>query len=717
MPAHLHLAAAPLAAAILSTVAIAQGPTWIRNPLNGREYALTAPATWTDAEATAVGLGGHLATIRDADERDWIRREFGTGENLWIGLNDAAVEGTFAWSSGEPVTFTDWCPGEPNGGVPGRPDEDHVHLAAFPPTCIGGWNDAPNARLYRGIVERAAAWSPFVARGVTRIYGASDAAAWVVRQGDIEVFDGRVLRPTGLNAAAWPTAWLTADRRRLCLFGGTEAAMVFEDGRVVRAPLPFAGTLMRDPSGPVVWTSTITWVPGSDTLGHADVARLLPDGRWATGRRFTRDPVLPGGIGPLGDARGEGAHVVNFEDPLGSVYFDLLAGRWLDGCLTGTCPDPGIANDGTVYYWRENGGDWQIAGITFEGRSVSAPSCNTFNPGECSIRTNPLGQVYVTNTFQFTFGFLSLPGCGSACMGVDWNRENAAPYSLGGRSWIFGARGLFTNGAWNPVPFDATGFLGDDGGRQWWSGAIGGSFQLLETQGGAGFTSIAAGFSRPLAQLTRGRDTWLFVGETTGTGREPWRFDPATGTVALAWDIAPGTAGSNPRDLTAMGGAVLLIADGPLGPSLHRFDAANVETFGSGCPGATATLTLDATTGAPRLGRPFTLRTAGLTPATTGLLFFALDDRSWLSFELPYSLATLGAPGCSVLVDIDPGSGATDQILQADASGTASFTVPIPNDVAALGLRFFNQFVAYEAPPSRPLPLSVSNGTRAVIGF
>ena len=34
---------------------------------------------------------------------------------LFIGLNDAANEGTFVWSSGEAVTYLPWRAGEPNG--------------------------------------------------------------------------------------------------------------------------------------------------------------------------------------------------------------------------------------------------------------------------------------------------------------------------------------------------------------------------------------------------------------------------------------------------------------------------------------------------------------------------------------------------------------------------------------------------------------------------
>lgn len=111
------------------------------HPDTGRRYFLYPPTTWTAGEALAVALGGHLATIRNADENTWVRDavlSFDARDRRgWIGLNDAANEGEFVWTSGEPVTFTNWNAGEPNnaGG-----NEHFTELLS----SNAAWNDQPD---------------------------------------------------------------------------------------------------------------------------------------------------------------------------------------------------------------------------------------------------------------------------------------------------------------------------------------------------------------------------------------------------------------------------------------------------------------------------------------------------------------------------------------------------------------------------------------------
>jgi len=117
------------------------GPT-LSNSVNGHFYALLSPATWTWSERAAVALGGHLVSIANQAEQDWVYNSFstfaGTNRLLWIGFNDVVSEGRFGWTGGEPVTFTYWAPGEPNNAVGGE-DFTAVYEPGHP--AAAHWND------------------------------------------------------------------------------------------------------------------------------------------------------------------------------------------------------------------------------------------------------------------------------------------------------------------------------------------------------------------------------------------------------------------------------------------------------------------------------------------------------------------------------------------------------------------------------------------------
>ena len=111
---------------------------WQHNPATSHDYLFYGGEgmPWAEAEAFAISLGGHLVTINDAAENDWLIATFGT--EYFIGLNDMAVEGAWVWASGEPVTFTRWLPGEPNDYL----GEDFAMIWNKPPI---GWNDVPGS--------------------------------------------------------------------------------------------------------------------------------------------------------------------------------------------------------------------------------------------------------------------------------------------------------------------------------------------------------------------------------------------------------------------------------------------------------------------------------------------------------------------------------------------------------------------------------------------
>jgi hypothetical protein len=132
------LALAAIAIGVFARADIVVGP--IVNPGNGHTYYLLSQNTWSNAEAQAVSLGGHLATIRNAEEGHWVYSTFsGYGGALWIGLTDRAKAFVFTWVSGEPVSYANWSGGQPDNGTGGS--EFYVHLWPRDHTHPGQWND------------------------------------------------------------------------------------------------------------------------------------------------------------------------------------------------------------------------------------------------------------------------------------------------------------------------------------------------------------------------------------------------------------------------------------------------------------------------------------------------------------------------------------------------------------------------------------------------
>ena len=154
---------------VLFTVstALAQEPAlqvdWIQSPINGHWCGVDyTPRTWADSEVLAVSLGGHLATIRSQAEQDWIEGTFGpywaqpNGDGgLWIGLWQDPIDagysepgGGWKWSSGEPLSFVNWHPVEPNN-ITGH--DDFAEL--LPQQYAWRWNDEPEGPFGRPLVE------------------------------------------------------------------------------------------------------------------------------------------------------------------------------------------------------------------------------------------------------------------------------------------------------------------------------------------------------------------------------------------------------------------------------------------------------------------------------------------------------------------------------------------------------------------------------------
>jgi hypothetical protein len=172
------------------SISVVGGP--IVNPANQHLYYLLTPDTWTNSQAFAQTLGGNLATINDAAENAWVLDQFGDVRDLWIGFNDAQVEGTFTWISGETPSYTNWRPADgmglgrqpdnfTSGGVHG---ESYVHIYGTQTAFGGFWNDAANdpsvystfsfyddVKLIQGVVEVSTPLPSTVAGGVVLLGG------------------------------------------------------------------------------------------------------------------------------------------------------------------------------------------------------------------------------------------------------------------------------------------------------------------------------------------------------------------------------------------------------------------------------------------------------------------------------------------------------------------------------------------------------------------
>lgn len=145
--------------ALSLTVAAAQTATGtsvapVYNPATGHNYYLVSGNTWTLAQNVGLSLGGHLVTINNAAENAWLKANFldpNPGINPWIGLQDLDNNGSWEWISGEPVTYLNWAPGEPN-----FPHERVSNIFPASHSLAGKWNNAPDiveAGVLFGIVE------------------------------------------------------------------------------------------------------------------------------------------------------------------------------------------------------------------------------------------------------------------------------------------------------------------------------------------------------------------------------------------------------------------------------------------------------------------------------------------------------------------------------------------------------------------------------------
>lgn len=133
--------------AITASPCVSTPPTGtVQWTANGHYYGLTTTVSnWNVANVEAAVLGGHLVSIHSQREQDFIIGTYGTDQK-WIGLSDHARTGVFGWTTGEPLTYTNW-----GGGNPDNIGTEHV--VEINPQLAGGWNNVTDDHPRMGIVE------------------------------------------------------------------------------------------------------------------------------------------------------------------------------------------------------------------------------------------------------------------------------------------------------------------------------------------------------------------------------------------------------------------------------------------------------------------------------------------------------------------------------------------------------------------------------------
>lgn len=87
------------------------------NPANQHVYYLifkdysswSGMLKWSEGETIAAKFNGHLVTINDATENEWVSENFlNNNDSLWLGLYADARTGKYLWISGQPGRFSNW---------------------------------------------------------------------------------------------------------------------------------------------------------------------------------------------------------------------------------------------------------------------------------------------------------------------------------------------------------------------------------------------------------------------------------------------------------------------------------------------------------------------------------------------------------------------------------------------------------------------------------
>jgi hypothetical protein len=170
-----RLACVLVLAVVATSPAVAASYTWHTWDLtaggNGHLYsAIETPRTWSEQNTIAQGEGAYLVSIHSDAENDFLTSTFGGTTLYWIGLYQPPGTGEpnegWRWTSGEPLTYTNWEYDEPNQSL-GR-EEDY---AITNWKQAGIWNDGEGTFRCGAIMEVTPELEPWMLLACTGALG------------------------------------------------------------------------------------------------------------------------------------------------------------------------------------------------------------------------------------------------------------------------------------------------------------------------------------------------------------------------------------------------------------------------------------------------------------------------------------------------------------------------------------------------------------------
>lgn len=181
-----------------------------------------------------------------------------------------------------------------------------------------------------------------------------------------------------------------------------------------------------------------------------------------------------------------------------------------------------------------------------------------------------------------------------------------------------------------------------------------------------------------------------------------WTVVPPAGAVPP--NTTEGYAGYDPT-------RGVLVLYGGFGPTFSdetwEFTGNNDGVFslyGQACDLVNGTPELDATT--PNIGTNLVLTASNLGASTGALWALGFSDQFFNGVPLPFDLTVIGLPGCGLV------TGADVINVSLASNGSASLSVPLPNQAALVGQSLFAQALPFDAGAF----LGATRGGRALLG-